>query len=844
MKQHLKLTGLMATCLLSASVFSQDWRVDGNNAAQLGGSLTPSIGTTVNRPLVLETNGVERMRIRPNFGGLSGFIGINEPNPLFRLHIKATTIATGFGWKRGVLLSDQAALMWEGDPITNRNFFMGHASSSPVGNFYQGYSVGIGAGTPVNYASTVYVTNVPPGSNAPDASTQIFKWLLVQQDNFERRFGVNTLDPVRTAEIKNTTSNNWQLRLTHQNNSWTDFKTRNTGNLNILPQNGRVGINMNANPTHNIDVDGNARIRNVQLDAAPDALFVGNVQGVASDLEMRRLDFTGNPNDVLLGNGTWGNATPNLTANNGVSVNAGNIQLGVACNNIQGIFANQFTTDRVVTNRNFNFWIASGNNETGGVGIGGQPASAPFCNTGNTLEISANNKGKYGNANASGVRLTKLTSVSPVVANGINGVDNTKVLTVDSDGDVVLTDADNGFGSLCVGGGTPQQLAGNSEVQLNTFDFHFTGVAQDKTQNNVGIGTQCNNPLPGKLTVNQRTTNNASTGIYAINRDDSDPADGSPVSLFALATGSDAFSGCNTVAGWFEARPSLGQQNIAVCVPRSGGNVSIGFAMPDLATPANEPNVCVTHPPGTGLLSVDGDIYTTGMLTGPSDLNFKTNITPITNALEKVKKLNGIYYDYQTSSFPNLSFSNERQVGLIAQNVDTVLTEVTRYDSTLQAYTMNYARINALLIEAIKEQDDKIESKDSIISNLETRLATLEQCINEANLCSQNARTTNNADVNSGQSIELSNLNAIILDQNLPNPFAENTTIAYSIPDDVLEAQLLFYDMSGRIIKQVDITDRGESQLTVYGNNLEKGIYTYSLIADGKLIATKKMIKQ
>ena len=65
---------------------------------------------------------------------------------------------------------------------------------------------------------------------------------------------MNTLTPSRTAEIKNRNTNNWQLRLTHQNNAWTDFQTRNTGNLNIQPQNGNTGFNMNFNPTHTIDV--------------------------------------------------------------------------------------------------------------------------------------------------------------------------------------------------------------------------------------------------------------------------------------------------------------------------------------------------------------------------------------------------------------------------------------------------------------------------------------------------------------------------------------------------------------------------------------------------------------
>src|SRR5690606_38834717 len=69
-----------------------------------------------------------------------------------------------------------------------------------------------------------------------------------------------------------------------------------------------------------------------------------------------------------------------------------------------------------------------------------QPASAGLCGVGNTVEISANNQSAYGNTNASGLRFTKLTSNSPVVANGTNGVDNSKLLTVDVNGDVVLTD--------------------------------------------------------------------------------------------------------------------------------------------------------------------------------------------------------------------------------------------------------------------------------------------------------------------------------------------------------------------------------------------------------------------
>jgi hypothetical protein len=40
------------------------------------------------------------------------------------------------------------------------------------------------------------------------------------------------------------------------------------------------------------------------------------------------------------------------------------------------------------------------------------------------------------------------------------------------------------------------------------------------------------------------------------------------------------------------------------------------------------------------------------------------------------------------------------------------------------------------------------------------------------------------------------------------------------------------------------ITAKGKGQLNVYANDLTNGIYSYTLIVDGKVFDTKKMIKQ
>lgn len=149
------------------------------------------------------------------------------------------------------------------------------------------------------------------------------------------RFGQNTSGPVfgglnadrRLEVVDNTT----QFRLTFSPNAtgpFTDFFSNSFGNLQILPSGQRVGINLVADPTANLDINGDLRIRNVQS-ATPNSILIGINANGASDLNVRRLDFTGNASDVLLGNGTWGTAPSTVIANQGVSRDGtGPIQLG------------------------------------------------------------------------------------------------------------------------------------------------------------------------------------------------------------------------------------------------------------------------------------------------------------------------------------------------------------------------------------------------------------------------------------------------------------------------------------------------------------------------------------
>jgi hypothetical protein len=143
-------------------------------------------------------------------------------------------------------------------------------------------------------------------------------------------------------------------------------------------------------------------------------------------------------------------------------------------------------------------------------------------------------------------------------------------------------------------------------------------------------------------------------------------------------------------------------------------------------------------------------------------------------------------------------------------------------------------------------------AQEAKINDLNNRLSQLENCLSGIlpYLCqlSQSAVKANTPaaqeEVRKNLSITLSDRNTIILDQNVPNPFAEQTVINFSIPETVQKAQIHFYDGYGKLMNSVEVTERGLGSLTVFGSDLSTGVYTYTLVADGQVVATKKMMKQ
>ena len=114
-------------------------------------------------------------------------------------------------------------------------------------------------------------------------------------------------------------------------------------------------------------------------------------------------------------------------------------------------------------------------------------------------------------------------------------------------------------------------------------------------------------------------------------------------------------------------------------------------------------------------LVITGAITATGDITAfqTSDKTLKENISNIENPLDKISKLNGVYYNWTSEAQEKHDhFGKEKEVGVIAQDVEEVLPEIvaTREDGTK---AVKYDRICALLIEAVKDLKKEIEELKS-----------------------------------------------------------------------------------------------------------------------------------
>jgi hypothetical protein len=105
-----------------------------------------------------------------------------------------------------------------------------------------------------------------------------------------------------------------------------------------------------------------------------------------------------------------------------------------------------------------------------------------------------------------------------------------------------------------------------------------------------------------------------------------------------------------------------------------------------------------------------GSIRATGAITaGFSDDRLKIKLGNIDNAVNKIMRLNGFYYEPSQIAL-DLGYASSKQVGVSAQEVQKVLPEVVVSAPIDDKYlTVQYEKLVPLLIEAIKELKIEVE---------------------------------------------------------------------------------------------------------------------------------------
>ena len=89
-----------------------------------------------------------------------------------------------------------------------------------------------------------------------------------------------------------------------------------------------------------------------------------------------------------------------------------------------------------------------------------------------------------------------------------------------------------------------------------------------------------------------------------------------------------------------------------------------------------------------------------------SDQRLKENVVPIDGALEKVGAMRGVYYDWIDKAK-----GSARQIGVIAQEVQAACPELV--DASDAYLTVDYARIAAVLIEAVKDLTARVAALEA-----------------------------------------------------------------------------------------------------------------------------------
>ena len=232
---------------------------------------------------------------------------------------------------------------------------------------------------------------------------------------------------------------------------------------------------------------------------------------------------------------------------------------------------------------------------------------------------------------------------------------------------------------------------------------------------------------------------------------------------------------------------------------------------------------------------------------------------PMSGSLTQLMQLSPITYTYQTSvndygtNIPNVTSYNNIPTDEITEKTRPDVAEDSALRAELNADRFNYGldlssfeeqfptlvntdnagnkyidyvSLVPVLVSSIQEQQQIIESQNAIIEDIRTQMYKMQDTLHQLVLRRDSLATATNSN----------------LDQNIPNPFDEGTSIGYHISTDATIATLYIFNMSGILIDAINITQFGTGSIDFDGSLLPEGMYVYTLVVDGNIADSKRMM--
>jgi hypothetical protein len=129
-------------------------------------------------------------------------------------------------------------------------------------------------------------------------------------------------------------------------------------------------------------------------------------------------------------------------------------------------------------------------------------------------------------------------------------------------------------------------------------------------------------------------------------------------------------------------------------------------------------------------LHVAGNICYTGSIAACSDIRYKINLAPVSGILPMIKSIGVYTYSWDTLHFPERGFTDDLQLGVIAQELEQFFPELVQTDQ--DGYkAVDYAKLSAILLQGINEQQLEITTLQQRLESQDLKIDALANLVQQ-----------------------------------------------------------------------------------------------------------------